>query len=152
MAYGGKSDSRGKSPFGLFGDSLIGPIKLDHRKPVDVPDSLRPTPFYYPRATTIRRRLVLKIARRLLVLALALMTSLALVAPAFAQGAGQAQVRVAHLAPDAPNVDVYVNGEPVLTDVPYTTVSDYLSLPAGTPQATVYATGDPASPALDAPA
>ena len=93
----------------------------------------------------------MKIARRLLVLALALMTSLALVAPAFAQGAGQAQVRVAHLAPDAPNVDVYVNGEPVLTDVPYTTVSDYLSLPAGTQQVTVYATGDTASPVIDAP-
>ena len=93
----------------------------------------------------------MKIARRLLVLGLALMTSLALVAPAFAQGAGQAQVRVAHLAPDAPNVDVYVNGEPVLTDVPYTTVSDYLSLPAGTQQVTVYATGDTASPVIDAP-
>src|SRR5918997_272398 len=67
------------------------------------------------------RRLILKIARRLVVLGLALMTALALVAPAFAQGADQAQVRVAHLAPDAPNVDVYVNGDPVLTDVPYTT-------------------------------
>jgi hypothetical protein len=93
----------------------------------------------------------LKIARRLLVLGLALMTALALVAPAFAQGTGQAQVRVAHLAPDAPNVDVYVNGDPVLTDVPYTTVSDYLSLPAGTQQVTVYATGDTTSPVIDAP-
>jgi hypothetical protein len=93
----------------------------------------------------------LKIARRLLLLGLALMTALALVAPAFAQGAGQAQVRVAHLAPDAPNVDVYVNDEPVLTDVPYTTVSDYLSLPAGTQQVTVYATGDTTSPVIEAP-
>jgi hypothetical protein len=93
----------------------------------------------------------LKIARRLVVLVLALMTALALVAPAFAQGTGQAQVRVAHLAPDAPNVDVYVNGDPVLTDVPYTTVSDYLSLPAGTQQVTVYATGDTTSPAIDTP-
>jgi hypothetical protein len=91
----------------------------------------------------------LKIARRLLVLGLALMTALALAAPAFAQGT--AQVRVAHLAPDAPNVDVYVNGEPVLTDVPYTTVSDYLSLPAGTQQVTVYATGDTTSPVIEAP-
>ena len=79
------------------------------------------------------------------------MTALALVAPAFAQGADQAQVRVAHLAPDAPNVDVYVNGDPVLTDVPYTTVSEYLSLPAGTQQVTVYATGDTTSPVLDTP-
>jgi hypothetical protein len=79
------------------------------------------------------------------------MTALALVAPAFAQGADQAQVRVAHLAPDAPNVDVYVNADPVLTDVPYTTVSEYLSLPAGTQQVTVYATGDTTSPVIDTP-
>jgi hypothetical protein len=58
---------------------------------------------------------------------------------------------VAHLAPDAPNVDVYVNGDPVLTDVPYTTVSEYLSLPAGTQQVTVYATGDTTSPVIDTP-
>jgi Domain of unknown function (DUF4397) len=93
----------------------------------------------------------LKIARRLLLLGLALMTALVLVAPAFAQGGGQAQVRVAHLAPDAPNVDVYVNGDPVLTDVAYTTVSGYLSLPAGTQQVTVYATGDTTSPVIEAP-
>jgi hypothetical protein len=93
----------------------------------------------------------LSIAPRLLLLGLALMTALAVAAPAFAQGAGQAQVRVAHLAPDAPNVDVYVNGDPVLTDVPYTTVSDYLSLPAGTQQVTVYATGDTTSPVIDTP-
>src|ERR687895_1916270 len=79
------------------------------------------------------------------------MTALALVAPAFAQGTGQAQVRVAHLAPDAPNVDVYVNADPVLTDVPYTTVSEYLSLPAGTQQVTVYAAGDTSSPVIDVP-
>ena len=91
------------------------------------------------------------IARRLLILALALTAALALAAPAFAQGSGQAQVRVAHLAPDAPNVDVYVNGDPVLTDVPYTTVSDYLSLPAGTQQVTVYATGDTTSSVIDTP-
>jgi hypothetical protein len=92
----------------------------------------------------------LEITRRLLVLGLALMTALVLVAPAaFAEGT--AQVRVAHLAPDAPNVDVYVNGEPVLTDVPYTTVSDYLSLPTGTQQVTVYATGDTETPVIEAP-
>jgi hypothetical protein len=93
----------------------------------------------------------LKIARRLVLLGLALLTALALAAPAFAQGTGQAQVRVAHLAPDAPNVDVYVNGDPVLTDVPYTTVSGYLSLPAGTQQVTVYATGETTSPVIDVP-
>jgi Domain of unknown function (DUF4397) len=93
----------------------------------------------------------LSTARRLVLLGLALMTALTLAAPAYAQGGGQAQVRVAHLAPDAPNVDVYVNGDPVLTDVPYTTVSEYLPLPAGTQQVTVYATGDTTSPVIDAP-
>jgi hypothetical protein len=48
-------------------------------------------------------------------------------------------------------VDVYVNGDPVLTDVAYTTVSGYLSLPAGTQQVTVYATGDATSPVIDTP-
>jgi hypothetical protein len=93
----------------------------------------------------------LSIARRLVLLGLALLTALVLAAPAFAQGDAQAQVRVAHLAPDAPNVDVYVNGDPILTDVPYTTVSGYLSLPAGTQQVTVYATGDTTSPVIDTP-
>lgn len=40
-------------------------------------------------------------------------------------------VRVAHLSPDAPAVDVLVNGEAVLTNVPYQAVSDYLDLDAG---------------------
>ena len=94
----------------------------------------------------------MSIVRRVVLLGLGLMTSLALASPAFAQeGGGQAQVRVAHLAPDAPNVDVYVNGDPVLTNVPYTTISDYLSLPAGTQRVTVYATGDTTSPVIDTP-
>jgi hypothetical protein len=89
--------------------------------------------------------------RRLFVLGLAVLVALALAAPALAQGAGEAQVRVAHLAPDAPNVDVYVNGDPVLTNVAYTTISGYLSLPAGTQQVTVYATGDTTTPVIDVP-
>ena len=91
------------------------------------------------------------IFRRVFIVGLALLAALALAAPAFAQGGEDAQVRVAHLSPDAPNVDVYVNGEPVLTDVPYTTVSSYLSLPAGTQQVTVYAAGDTSSPVIDVP-
>ena len=91
------------------------------------------------------------IFRRVFIFGLALLAALALAAPALAQGNGEAQVRVAHLSPDAPNVDVYVNGEPALTDVPYTTVSSYLSLPAGTQQVTVYAAGDTSSPVIDTP-
>ena len=91
------------------------------------------------------------IFRRVFIFGVALLAALALAVPALAQGRGEAQVRVAHLSPDAPNVDVYVNGEPALTDVPYTTVSSYLSLPAGTQQVTVYATGDTSNPVIDAP-
>ncbi len=53
-----------------------------------------------------------------------------------------AGVRVAHLSPDAPNVDVYVDGDAVLEDVPFRTVSDYLELPAGEYDIEVTAAGD----------
>ncbi|MGQ4556088.1 DUF4397 domain-containing protein [Halobellus sp. GM3] len=39
-------------------------------------------------------------------------------------------VRVVHAVPDAPNVDILVDGEPVLEDVAFRTVSDYLSITA----------------------
>jgi len=63
------------------------------------------------------------------------------------------ETRTRPLSSDAPNVDVYVDGEPVpaLTDVPYGTVSGYLPLPAGTRQVTVYATGDASAPVIDTP-
>jgi len=45
--------------------------------------------------------------------------------------AGDARVRVAHASPDAPDVDVWVDGVVVLEGVPFRAVSDYLTLPAG---------------------
>ncbi|MDS0283088.1 DUF4397 domain-containing protein [Haloarcula onubensis] len=57
-------------------------------------------------------------------------------------GDGDARVRVAHASPDAPNVDVFVDDAKVLADVPYTAVSGYLELPAGTYQVTVAAASD----------
>ena len=56
-----------------------------------------------------------------------------LVGPAGAASAatGDAMVRVAHLSPDAPSVDVYVNGAKTLSGVSYKTVSKYLSVPPG---------------------
>lgn len=44
---------------------------------------------------------------------------------------GSGKVRVSHLSPDAPNVDVWVNGEIVLSDVPFLTTSEYLDLENG---------------------
>ncbi|MDQ3913506.1 MAG: DUF4397 domain-containing protein [Actinomycetota bacterium] len=91
--------------------------------------------------------------RRVLILGLALLMALALAAPAVAQGAPEAQVRVAHLSPDAPNVDVSVNGEPVaaLQNVSYGTISPYLPLPAGSHRVTVYPAGDTSQPVIDTP-
>lgn len=67
--------------------------------------------------------------------------------PVAAQDA--AQVRVVHASPDAPNVDVWVDGTAVLTDVPFTAVSDYLSVPAGEHNIQVTATGA-TDPVIDA--
>lgn len=56
--------------------------------------------------------------------------------------AGSASVRVAHLSPDAPNVDVSVDGSTVLEDVAFGAVSDYLDVPAGERTVAIAATGD----------
>jgi hypothetical protein len=54
-----------------------------------------------------------------------------------------AAVRVAHMSPNAPNVDVHVDGSAVLEDVPFGTVSGYLEAPAGERQVEITAAGDP---------
>jgi hypothetical protein len=61
----------------------------------------------------------------------------------------EAFVRVVHASPDAPNVDIWVDGEIVLSDVPFTAVSDYLALPAGDYSVQVTATGA-TDPVIDA--
>jgi hypothetical protein len=58
-------------------------------------------------------------------------------------------LRVAHLSPDAPNVDVLVDGSAVLEDVPFGAVSDYLSLSAGSYQVTIQAAGDSSTVVFD---
>ena len=69
-------------------------------------------------------------SRALATLALGGALFLGAVMPAGA--ASQAMVRAAHLIPDAPAVDVLVNGDVVLSDVPFKAVSDYLMVDAGT--------------------
>jgi hypothetical protein len=63
-----------------------------------------------------------------------------------------ANVRVAHMSPNAPNVDVYVDSEePVLPDVPFGDVSDYLEVPAGERQVEITAAGDPDTSVFSGP-
>jgi hypothetical protein len=66
--------------------------------------------------------------------------------------AALAGVRVGHFSPDAPPVDVYVNGNAVLPDVSFGVISGYLYVPAGTYTIEVVAAGaDPADGAVIGP-
>jgi len=60
------------------------------------------------------------------------------------------QVRVVHASPDAPAVDVLVDGAAVLSSVPFNAVSSYLTLDAGTYNVKVNAAGT-ATTVIDAP-
>jgi hypothetical protein len=90
--------------------------------------------------------------------AAAMAASIALPVGAMAQDASAAPmdasawVRVGHFSPDAPGVDVYVNGDAVLTDVAFGVLSDYLEVPGGTYTIEVVAAGaDPADGAVIGP-
>ncbi|TAA69131.1 DUF4397 domain-containing protein [Planococcus salinarum] len=71
--------------------------------------------------------------------------ALALVFSLFAAGvmadSHTAKLRVVHASPDAPAVDVYVNGELTLEEVPFKADSGYLDVPAGTHNVEVFAAG-----------
>jgi hypothetical protein len=64
-----------------------------------------------------------------------------------------AQLRVIHASPDAPAVDVVVNdnfGAPVLEDVPFPAVSDYLTVPGGAYNVKVTPANNPGVIVIDA--
>ena len=92
--------------------------------------------------------------RRMAVLAIAA-APLALAAcsdedSATAPTAGTAQVRVAHLSPDAPPVDVYVNGARAVTGAAFKDVTSYLSVPAGSVNFRVTPAGATSPAVIDA--
>jgi hypothetical protein len=58
-------------------------------------------------------------------------------------------VRVAHFSPDAPDVDVLVDGDQVLADVTYGDISPYLELEPGTYTVTIAAADDPETVAFE---
>jgi hypothetical protein len=72
------------------------------------------------------------------------MTTMLVGATIFTSGcgdSGHAQLRVVHASPDAPNVDVLVDGKIVLTNVAYEAASNYLTVSAGSRKIEVRATG-----------
>lgn len=64
--------------------------------------------------------------------------------------ANDAMVRVLHASPDAPAVDVWVDGSKVLTNVAFKGLSSYLPLPAGAHNIKVVATGTTTPALIDA--
>ena len=59
-----------------------------------------------------------------------------------------AELRVAHLSPDAPNVDVYVDGTRALENVPFTAISGYLTVPAKSQSVQVFVAGSTTNPVI----
>jgi hypothetical protein len=66
------------------------------------------------------------------------------------RGDDEAGVRVAHASPDAPDVDVYVDGSRVVENLAFRDVTDYLELPGGEYDVQVTAAGDSDTVAFDA--
>ncbi|WP_029326756.1 DUF4397 domain-containing protein [Bacillus coahuilensis] len=53
-----------------------------------------------------------------------------------------AYIRILHAAPTTSNVDVFINSQKVLTNVPYKGVSNYITLPGGSYHIDIYPTGN----------
>jgi hypothetical protein len=87
--------------------------------------------------------------KRIFVVSLALVLSLVLTTSALAQS-DMARVRVVHASPDAPAVDVWVNGSVAFSDAPFEGITDYASLDAGSYQVQVTPTGATEPVVIDA--
>jgi hypothetical protein len=61
-----------------------------------------------------------------------------------------ANIRASHLAPRAPTVDVYLNGVKTFANLPFRTVTEYLRVPDGDYDITVFAAGETSNPILTA--
>ncbi|MBE4907326.1 DUF4397 domain-containing protein [Bacillus luteolus] len=53
----------------------------------------------------------------------------------------QAKVRIIHASPDAPAVDITVNGDTVVENAGFKAVTDYLMVPAGDHEVSIFAAG-----------
>ncbi len=84
-------------------------------------------------------------------LAAGLALGLGLAAPTFDASAqtDDARVRITHASPDAPSVDIWVNGEPAVIDLAFGETTGIIPLPAGTYDIDVTPTGS-TDPDIDA--
>ena len=79
--------------------------------------------------------------RTTIVSGLAVLAATVLAAGSPAQAAGTANVRVAHASPNAPRVDVYVDGMRAFANAPFTAITKYAALPAGKHHVQVFPAG-----------
>ena len=87
--------------------------------------------------------------KRLFVVSAVLVLSLALAAGAMADG-HEARVRVVHASPDAPAVDVWVNGAVAFSSAPFKGITDYAQLEPGSYSVQVTPTGATEPVVIDA--
>lgn len=74
--------------------------------------------------------------------------AVAVFASAVSAQSSDAQLRVLHASPDAPAVDVYLDGAEAISDLAYDDITDYVSVPSGAHNVQVFpasadGTGDP---------
>lgn len=113
----------------------LGPLPAGRYRVQVVPAGLEPTPANSPISTTVE--LTSGLYSIAAIGTLTTTDNLTLTASVIrddnsAPPAGQARLRVAHVAPDAPAVNILVNGTPVITGATYPNVTGYLTVAPGT--------------------
>ncbi|TDL35514.1 DUF4397 domain-containing protein [Jeotgalibacillus sp. S-D1] len=73
---------------------------------------------------------------------LAAVMMMALLGGAALANDGEGWVRILHASPDAPAVDVYVNGEPVVEGAEFKAYTEYMALPAGEHEVEIFPAGE----------
>lgn len=63
--------------------------------------------------------------------------------------AGNSLVRIFHAAPEAPAVDVYIDGKPFIRNISYKQFSKYVNVPENIETITLYVAGDDTQPVLE---
>lgn len=67
--------------------------------------------------------------------------------------AGEAKLRVLHASPDAPNVDVYLDGAKAIPNLAFGSITDYVTVPSGSHSVKVFPTSanGTGTPVIDVP-
>ncbi|HYI16597.1 MAG TPA: DUF4397 domain-containing protein [Thermomicrobiales bacterium] len=87
------------------------------------------------------------VQRLLLIAVFVMLAALVPAVAASAQGE-QARIRVVHASPDAPNVDIWVNGSVAVSNLAFNDATDYIALAAGEYDIAVTPTGGTAADAV----